>query len=85
MTRGLLAMVLVTFVVASTGCLDDSAAGGASGRCDPNYEGACLDPNAPDYDCSGGSGDGPKYTGPVDVVGSDPFGLDADGDGVGCE
>jgi hypothetical protein len=55
------------------------------GGCDPNYEGACLDANAYDYDCAGGSGNGPKYTGRVDVVGSDPFGLDADGDGVGCE
>jgi hypothetical protein len=31
----------------------------AESECDPNYEGACLDPNASDYDCAGGSGDGP--------------------------
>jgi hypothetical protein len=54
-------------------------------RCDPNYQGACLDPNASDYDCVGGSGDGPKYTGRVVVVGYDRYGLDADGDGIGCE
>jgi NADPH-dependent glutamate synthase beta subunit-like oxidoreductase len=42
-------------------------------------------PNAADYDCARGSGDGPNYTGRVAVVGSDPHGLDADGDGVGCE
>jgi FKBP-type peptidyl-prolyl cis-trans isomerase len=54
-------------------------------ECDPNYEGACLDPNAYDYDCAGGSGDGPEYTGPVTVVGDDHYGLDADGDGYGCE
>ncbi|MEX2447819.1 MAG: hypothetical protein WD404_03635 [Solirubrobacterales bacterium] len=54
-------------------------------ECDPNYEGACLDPNAPDYDCEGGSGDGPYYTGPVTVVGDDHHGLDSDGDGSGCE
>jgi hypothetical protein len=53
--------------------------------CDPSYTGACLDPNASDYDCAGGSGDGPLYTGEVGVVGDDHFGLDADGDGVGCE
>lgn len=53
--------------------------------CDPNYAGACLDPNASDYDCAGGSGDGPKYTGTVRVVGDDHFGLDADGDGTGCD
>jgi hypothetical protein len=54
-------------------------------NCDPNYEGACLDPNSSDYDCAGGSGDGPDYTGYVRVVGTDHYGLDADGDGVGCE
>lgn len=42
---------------------------------DPNYEGACLDPSSSDYDCSGGSGDGPDYTGPVRSVASDPFDL----------
>ena len=54
-------------------------------RCDPNYEGACLDPDSPDYDCAGGGGDGPDYTGPVRVVGDDHFRLDADGDGRACE
>lgn len=54
-------------------------------KCDPNYEGACLDPYASDYDCEGGSGNGPDYTGEVAVVGVDHYGLDADGDGVGCE
>ena len=56
-------------------------------ECDPNYEGACLDPTASDYDCEGGSGSGsgPYYTGEVTVVGVDHYGLDADGDGIGCE
>lgn len=54
-------------------------------NCHPSYEGACLDPSSPDYDCAGGSGDGPDYTGPVRVVGPDDYGLDADGDGYGCE
>jgi hypothetical protein len=53
--------------------------------CHPSYKGACLDPNASDYDCVGGSGNGPKYTGKVRVVGPDAFRLDADGDGWGCE
>jgi hypothetical protein len=45
----------------------------------------CLPPG-PDVDCAGGSGDGPRYVnGPVNVNGSDPYGLDSDGDGVGCE
>lgn len=53
--------------------------------CHPSYEGACLNPNASDYDCAGGSGNGPYYTGPVRVVGPDVFDLDRDGDGYGCE
>jgi hypothetical protein len=53
--------------------------------CDPSYSGACLDPNSSDYDCEGGSGNGPDYTGPVQVVGDDHYGLDANGDGLGCE
>jgi hypothetical protein len=57
----------------------------SASTCHSSYTGACLDPNASDYDCSGGSGDGPKYTGTVTVVGPDVFGLDGDGDGVGCE
>ena len=57
----------------------------AKKRCHPSYVGACLDPNASDYDCIGGSGNGPKYTGTVRVVGPDVFRLDADHDGWGCE
>lgn len=53
-------------------------------NCDPNYSG-CV-PIASDVDCAGGSGNGPAYTsGPVTVIGSDIYGLDRDGDGVGCE
>lgn len=39
----------------------------------------------PDVDCEGGSGDGPRYVGKVTVTGADPYGLDRDGDGIGCE
>ena len=56
-----------------------------SAACDPNYEGACLDPSSYDYDCESGEGDGPDYTGEVMIVGSDPHDLDRDGDGVACE
>lgn len=52
-------------------------------NCTLGYD-PCLPP-ASDYDCAGGSGDGPKYTGPVRVTGSDPYDLDSDGDGYGCE
>lgn len=53
-------------------------------NCHPGYSG-CLNPGASDYDCIGGSGNGPYYTGRVRVIGSDVFGLDRDGDGWGCE
>jgi hypothetical protein len=52
--------------------------------CTPGYS-PCIPPG-PDVDCAGGTGDGPRYVqGPVIVTGSDPYGLDRDGDGVGCE
>lgn len=60
-------------------------AAAAASQCDPNYEGACLDPNSSDYDCAGGSGDGPDYTGTVRVVGDDIHDLDRDGDGIACD
>ena len=54
--------------------------------CHPNYGPQCLKPDSPDYDCAGGSGNGPDYVeGPVNVYGSDPYDLDSDGDRVGCE
>jgi hypothetical protein len=54
--------------------------------CDPSYPDACLKVGIGDYDCAGGSGNGPNCVeGPVTVRGPDPFGLDDDGDGVGCE
>jgi hypothetical protein len=55
-------------------------------KCDPNYKGRCLKPNVSDYDCAGGSGDGPYYvSGPFRVVGRDHYRLDADHDGIACE
>lgn len=51
--------------------------------CDPNYSG-CV-PIASDVDCVGGSGNGPAYTGTVQVIGSDIYDLDRNGDGWGCE
>mgnify|MGYP003289799138 CR=1 FL=1 len=39
-----------------------------------------------DYDCAGGSGNGPYYVkGPIRVVGPDDYELDYDGDGIACE
>ncbi|RBW41850.1 hypothetical protein DS901_13905 [Loktanella sp. D2R18] len=54
-------------------------------ECDPNYTGACV-PIASDVDCAGGNGNGPAYVrGPVRVIGRDIYGLDRDGDGIGCD
>jgi hypothetical protein len=63
----------------------DESQNSPSEECDPNYAGACLDPDSSDYDCEGGSGDGPDYTGIVEVVGDDPYDLDRDGDGTACD
>ena len=57
----------------------------AKRKCHSSYKGKCLKVNAGDYDCAGGSGNGPNYTGRVRVVGPDVFRLDADRDGIGCE
>ena len=55
--------------------------------CTPGYS-PCIRNKASDVDCYGGSGNGPRYTKPgvvYQVRGSDPYGLDADHDGKGCE
>ncbi len=73
----------VTTTQPPTTALPSSTALPAS--CDPNYTGACV-PIASDVDCAGGSGNGPAYVGgPVTVIGSDIYGLDRDGDRIGCE
>jgi PASTA domain len=55
-------------------------------NCDPSYPDVCLDPAVEDYDCAGGTGNGPGYVeGPIRVRPPDPFDLDREGDGWGCE
>ena len=54
------------------------------GDCHPSYSGVCV-PITSDVDCAGGSGNGPEYTDLVTIVGPDEYGLDPDGDGLGCE
>jgi hypothetical protein len=61
--------------------------GGGGGDCTPGYS-PCLPIGPSDYDCYGGGGDGPAYTQPgvtYQVTGSDPYRLDSDNDGLGCE
>ena len=50
--------------------------------CDASYSGACIPPPPPDLDCDDLRGMG--IQGEVKVVGSDPHGLDPDGDGIAC-
>ena len=62
--------------------------GGGGGNCTPGYSPCLIDHGGADYDCAGGSGNGPYYTKPgvvYRVTGSDPYDLDADNDGFGCE
>jgi hypothetical protein len=67
-----------------------SGGGGGGTNCDPNYlvtGGPCLQDGIGDYDCYGGSGNGPNYTpqgATIKVVGADVFGLDGNHDGYGC-
>lgn len=58
-------------------------AAAAPSDCHASYT-PCL-PIVSDVDCEGGSGNGPVYTGRVQVIGPDEYGLDRDGDGIGCE
>jgi hypothetical protein len=80
---------LIALSVCGLAALSAPAAHGtvaAKQKCDPAYKGKCLKPNVSDYDCAGGSGDGPYYVaGPSKVVGRDHYRLDADHDGVACE
>jgi Ca2+-binding RTX toxin-like protein len=62
--------------------------GGGTQNCTPGYSPCLVYHGGADYDCAGGSGNGPYYTEPgvvYSVTGSDPYGLDADNDGRGCE
>lgn len=51
--------------------------GGGGGGCDPNYSG-CVPTGQGEVDCA-------DVDGPIQVTGTDIYGLDRDGDGVGCE
>jgi len=54
--------------------------------CHPAYVGYCVTMGIGDWDCAGGSGNGPNYL-PVmvRVVGHDEYDLDHNSDGYGCE
>ena len=54
-----------------------SAAPAQGSACAPGYT-PCIPPFPPDVNCD-------DVDGPIRVTGTDPHGLDADGDGVACE
>jgi PASTA domain len=57
-------------------------------NCTAGYSPCLVYHGGADYDCSAGEGNGPYLTEPgvvYTVSGSDPYDLDADGDGSGCE
>lgn len=69
-------------------CTRDASPVVTHDNCTPGYKPCLVWHGGADYDCYGGSGDGPYYTEPgvvYTVTGSDPYGLDADNDGLGCE
>jgi hypothetical protein len=62
--------------------------GGGGPNCTPGYSPCLIDHGGADYDCAGGTGNGPYYTEPgvtYRVTGSDPYGLDGNNNGLGCE
>jgi hypothetical protein len=57
-----------------------------AGESDAARQAIAGDSPGQDVDCWGGAGNGPRYVdGLVRVTGSDPYDLDSDGDGIGCE
>jgi hypothetical protein len=64
-----------------TGHTDEpsTSSGGSAGSCEPGYS-PCL-PVVADLNCA----DIPDSKKPIHVTGSDPYRLDADHDGLGCE
>ncbi|TCN37142.1 surface rod structure-forming protein G [Kribbella orskensis] len=83
--KRLVSQVVVRAPVAQVTSIGTKVEPQPAGNCDPNYTGDCV-PIASDVDCSSGTGNGPAYVdGPVEVVGTDIYGLDRDNDGIGCE
>jgi len=66
-------------VTALRGAASSGTRGSPATGCEPGYT-PCL-PIASDLDC----GDIPDALKPIHVTGADPYRLDSDGDGLGCE
>lgn len=80
---GAIAVAAATATLAAASLTTEARAA----ACHPSYKGVCLKMGIGDYDCAGGSGNGPNYVYKKNfrVVGPDVFRLDADRDGLGCE
>lgn len=63
----------------TTGADSTTTTAEGSAACDPAYPDFCIPPTPPDLNCE--DVDGVEFT----VLAPDPHGLDADGDGIGCE
>jgi hypothetical protein len=62
--------------------------GGGGGTCTPGYSPCLVYHGGADYDSYGQGGNGPYYTQPgvvYRVTGSDPYRLDGNNNGLGCE
>jgi hypothetical protein len=62
---------------AASQAVEEESSEATNSECDPNYTG-CVPDTGSDVDCA-------EVPETVEVIGSDVDGLDADGDGVGCE
>lgn len=91
MFKNLLIVTFITPAIVGFSSYDKQTGFGLVGPaaaqgCHSSYAGVCIAPGPSDVDCAGGSGNGPRYVrGPVQVIGFDQYGLDRDGDGIGCE
>jgi hypothetical protein len=63
MRKSRFALFLLVAALATGIVLQSAVSAAAKRRCHPSYKLKGLDPNAYDYDCVGGIGNGPKYTG----------------------
>ncbi|MEU1983077.1 hypothetical protein [Nocardia sp. NPDC019395] len=82
--RALATLGVTALAAASFGLIGAAGPAGAQPvDCHDSYD-PCV-PVTSDVDCEDGDGDGPEYTGQVNVIGPDEYDLDADGNGIGCE
>ena len=80
-------LVIATRPIQRPGQTSGGGGGGGTRNCTPGYSPCLVYHGGADYDCYGGTGDGPYYTMPgvtYTVTGPDPYDLDR-GDGKGCE